>query len=623
MNAFWTLARKMLRYRAMLAFALVGAVISGMALGGGIVGAAPVLDAIVGEERTLAEMGREFNAESPIDIPEGVLESLPTKPFTAVIFVVGGLGVLTIVGSTASFLHLFLSLTVVEKTVARIRRDLFRRVIHLPLKAVIEGGSADPMSRIVNDPQYLSAGFAALMSRGVAQVSKGVAAFLAAVVIDWRLTGITLLITPVLYTVIRRLGKTIRRASRSALERQKLLLGAASESLQGMRVVKVHTTERYESGRFHKINKEVLAQVLRARRARALSSPLVEAMGVITVAGLSLVAVKAVMDGELHPTTMVLTLVALGIAGASLRPLTGIINDIQGSAGAATRILELLHAPGEPGHGKDLPPLPPHRSSIEFRGVTFSYPGAEEPSIRDLSLEIRHGETVAIVGPNGSGKTTLLSLVPRLFDPDGGEVLVDGVDISTVSVRSLRRQIGVVTQETVLFEGTIASNIAYGASGVTREKITEAAERARAAGFIAEKGGLDAVVGERGLTLSGGQRQRIAIARAILRDPTILILDEATSMIDADSEAKIGQALAEFSTGRTTLVVAHRLSTVMNADRIAVLDQGRLVDCGKHGELLERCTVYRQIAQRQLIPAAPIEAVAVAADDAEAPDDAP
>ena len=602
MKAFWTLARHMLRYRSMLVCALVGAVVSGIALGGGIVGATPVINAIIGEGQTLAELGADFNAKSPIDIPAGVLDSLPTKEFTAVIVVVIGLSVLTLVGSTASFVHLYLSLTVVERTVARIRRDLFRRVIHLPLKAVIEGGSADPMSRIVNDPQYLSAGFAALLSRGVAQVSKGLAAFFAAVIIDWRLTGITLLVTPILYTVIRRLGKKIRRASRAALEEQKILLGAASESLQGLRVVKVHTTERYESGRFHKINKAVLAQILTARRARALSSPLVEAMGVLTVAGLALIAVKAVLDGELEPAPMVLTLAGLGIAGASLRPLTGIMNDIQGSAGAASRILEMLDAPSEPGHGKDLPQLAPHRSSIAFDRVTFSYPGADEPSINELSLEIPHGETLAVVGPNGSGKTTLLSLVPRLFDPDSGAVLVDGVDISTVSVRSLRKQIGVVTQETVLFEGTIATNIAYGASGVTREKIAEAAERARAAGFIADKGGLDGVVGERGLTLSGGQRQRIAIARAILRDPAILILDEATSMIDAESEAKITEALAEFSAGRTTLVVAHRLSTVINADRIAVLDEGRLVDTGTHTELLERCGVYQQIAQRQLIP---------------------
>jgi ABC-type multidrug transport system fused ATPase/permease subunit len=609
MDAFWKAARSMLRYRAMLGVALCCAIVSGSALGGGIMAAAPVIDAIVGQERTLAEMARDFNARSPIDIPESVIAGFPVKPFHAVIAVMMGLSVLTLIGATTNFAHLYLSMTVVERTVARVRRDLFRRVIHLPLRAVVAGGSSDPVSRIVNDPQQLSTGLAALISRGVAQVSKGIASFLAAVLIDWRLTGITLLVVPGMYAVIRSLGRTIRKASRAALGKQAMLYAATNETLQGLRVVKVYTSERYESGRFHRINKEVLAHILSARRARALSSPLVEGMAVLTIAGLTLIAVKAVFDEELDPADMILALAGLGIAGGSLRPLTGIINDIQQSAAAAERIEQMLAEPSEPGHDPSLPRIGRHADSIRFDRVWFTYPGGDQPAIRGLTLEIPHGQTLAVVGPNGSGKTTLLSLVPRLFDPDdaspeggsGGAVLVDGRDIRTVSVRSLRRQIGVVTQETVIFEGTIAQNIAYGADGATRERIVEAAKRARAHEFIEARGGYDAMVGERGLTLSGGQRQRLAIARAILRDPAILILDEATSMIDAESEAHITAALSEFSAGRTTLVVAHRLSTVVNADRIAVLDRGELVDLGTHDELLARCPTYRQIAERQLI----------------------
>ena len=609
-SAFWSLARKMLRYQRLLVIALICAVISGSSLGGGIIAASPVLEAIMGKEATLGELAMEFNAGDPIvEIPQAIIDRLPEKPFTAVIWMMIGLATLTLIGASSNFVHLYLSMIVVERTAAFIRRDLFRRVIHLPLRKLITDGSADPVSRIVNDPQQLGAGFGALISKGVAQVSKGVFAFAAAIIIDWRMTGITLLVAPLLYLVIRRLSKRIRRASRAALNKQALLYGAASESLQGLRVVKVHTTERYESGRFHKINKEVLSNLLAARRARALSSPLVEAMAVLTICGLTLIAVKAVMDEEITATTMFLTLGALGISGASLRPLTGIINDIQQAAPAAERIQQLLAEPSEPGHGRELSRLPRHAHTITFRNVTFTYPGAESPSIRGLTLEVAHGETVAVVGPNGSGKTTLLSLVPRLFEPDAeqtdgsapGAILIDGTDIRTVSVRSLRKQIGVVTQETVLFGGTIADNIAYGAEGATHERIIDAAKQARAHAFIEAKGGYETVVGERGLTLSGGQRQRLAIARAILRDPAILILDEATSMIDADSEARITEALAEFSAGRTTLVVAHRLSTVINADRIAVLDKGELVDLGTHTELLGRCDVYRQIASRQLI----------------------
>lgn len=612
MDSFWKTAREMLRYRRMLIVALCCAVISGSSLGGGIMAAAPVVDAIVGQEQTLAELAHKFNAASPIDIPDRVIATFPTKPFKAVVVVMIGLSILTVIGATANFAHLYISMTIVERTIARVRRDLFRRVIHLPLRSIVTGGSADPASRIFNDPQQLGTGLAALISKGVSQVSKGVAAFIAAFIIDWRLTGITVLVAPALYAIIRTLSKRIRRASRAALNQQSLLLGAINESLQGLRVVKVHTTERYETGRFHKINKKVLGHILTARRARALSSPLIEATAIITVAGLSLIAVKAVFDNELEPTELILALGALGIAGASLRPLTGIINDIHQSAAAAERIEQMLAEPAEPGHDKDLPRLSRHSGAIRFEHVTFTYPEADHPAIRDLTLEIPHGQTLAVVGPNGSGKTTLLSLVPRLFDPDGvkthlddpqGVVRVDGTDIRTISIRSLRKQIGVVTQETVLFGGTIAQNIAYGAEAPTHERIVEAAKKARAHEFIEAKGGYDTVVGERGLTLSGGQRQRIAIARAILRDPAILILDEATSMIDADSEAQITAALAEFAAGRTTLVVAHRLSTVLNADRIAVLDKGELIDTGTHSELLDRCAVYRQIAERQLIPA--------------------
>jgi ABC-type multidrug transport system fused ATPase/permease subunit len=251
-----------------------------------------------------------------------------------------------------------------------------------------------------------------------------------------------------------------------------------------------------------------------------------------------------------------------------------------------------------------LPKLARHCESIRFDGVTFTYPRAERPALDQITLEIRHGQRVAIVGPNGSGKTTLLALVPRLFDPNpgSGAVLIDGRNIREVAVRSLRRQIGVVTQETVLFRGTIRGNVAYGADDASEERVVAAAKKARAHEFIAAMPkGYDTPVGEQGLTLSGGQRQRIAIARAILRDPSILILDEATSMIDADSEAKIAEALAEFASGRTCLIVAHRLSTVINADRIVVMDAGRIVDDGTHAELLKRCSVYRLIAENQLV----------------------
>lgn len=627
MDRFWHFARGMLRHRRMLILAGVFAALSAGGLGAGLAGVLPILKNILGEpeeRRGLPELANELNSRIWGIIPDDWIAGLPEGPFNAVLGVILALGVLTIFGAAANFLHAYLSLTVVSRTIADIRRDAFRRAVHLPLRSVLAAGPTDTVSRIVFDTSTLASGFAAVLSKAVAQVTKGAAALAVAFVVEPRLAVVAIGVGAVLGVVIRKLGKRIRRASKAALGQQAKLYQTASEALGGLRVVKAYAAERSETGRFHRINKEVVKQELRARRARALASPLVETLALFVMGGLSLVAIKAILDGALDPSEFFVVLGSLAIAAGSLKPLTGVLTDIQSSRGAADRLAELLEAPLEPGHGHKLPKLPRHSKSIGFEKVTFSYPGATDAALRDISLEIPFGQVVAFVGPNGCGKTTLLSLVPRLFDPDAGEegrptgrVLIDGRDVREYAVRSLRRQIGVVTQDTVLFQGTIRTNIAYAADGtVTEEQIKEAARRARAEEFIlAKPGGYDEPIGEGGSGLSGGQRQRLAIARAILRDPAILILDEATSMIDSDSEAKIAEAIAEFVSGgraekngtvgptragRTCLIVAHRLSTVVNADRIVVMDGGRIADQGRHDELLKRCELYRQLARNQL-----------------------
>ncbi|MCH7960739.1 MAG: ABC transporter ATP-binding protein [Planctomycetes bacterium] len=634
-RSFWSFAARMMRYRWLLLTAVLCALVSAGGLGAGFLGVKPVLEIVVGEpllddagerllkadgtlaERDLAYFAHQFNSVAPaaLVVPEEWLARLPTGEFTAVMWIMVGLAGLTLMGGAANFGHQYFALTVVHRTITNIRRESFHNVIRQPLKNVLADGTSDTVSRIVNDSNALMTGFTALVSKSLAQTSKGMAAFIAALIIDWRLPVAVVPMSIILYIIIRRLGKRIRRASRSALQSQSRLLGATNEALQGLRVVKVHTTERYEAGRFHRLNKQVMRQLLQARTARALSSPLVEVLSVLALGAVTIVATKLILTGFLEPANFAVSIAALFAAGASLKPLAGLYNDIQAAEPAARRLAELLERDPEPGHAAGMPKLPRHEKSIRFEQVTFTYPRAAIPAIKNIDLVIRHGETVAIVGPNGSGKTTLLALVPRLFDPDQptdgeahGRVLLDGRDIRDYSVRSLRRQIGVVTQETILFSGTIRSNIAYGAEGVTEEKIVRAATRARAHEFIEKmSGGYDTIVGEQGLTLSGGQRQRLAIARAVLRDPAILILDEATSMIDADSEAKIAEAIADFSDGRTCLIVAHRLSTVVNADRIIVMDQGEIVDEGTHEQLLDRCETYRLIARTQLVRGAPVE----------------
>ena len=605
-HTFWTFARRMLRYRLTLVMAIVFASLSAGGLGAGLLALKPVLDNILGDRKDLPVLAREFNAKAGPNwqIPDWIIQSLPTGAFTAVFWIMLALGLLTVLGAAANFLHAYLSLSIVNLTTTNIRRDAFHRVLRLPLKDIVVGGPSDAISRIVNDTNNLGSGFNALLSKAVAQVTKGVAGLVTALVYDWKLAGAALLVGPLLAAVIRKLGKRIRRASRHALESQGGLYGAAVEALQGLRVVKVHTTERYEAGRFHRFNKEVMRQLNRVRTARAIASPAVEVMSIFALGSLVLVAAYNIDRQNIDPSNFILTLMALGVAGAALKPLTGILNDIQSAAGAADRLAELMNASPEAGHDNRLPKLARHAQNIRFEDVTFTYPRSSRPALDRVTVDIRHGQRIAIVGPNGSGKTTLLALVPRLFDPNpgGGKVFIDGRDIREVSVRSLRRQIGVVTQETVLFRGTIRANIAYGAEDATEDRIIAAAKMARAHEFIvAMPQGYETPVAEQGMTLSGGQRQRIAIARAILRDPSILILDEATSMIDADSEAKIAEAITEFSVGRTCLIVAHRLSTVINADRIIVMDAGRIVDDGRHAELMHRCGVYRLIAENQLV----------------------
>ena len=290
--------------------------------------------------------------------------------------------------------------------------------------------------------------------------------------------------------------------------------------------------------------------------------------------------------------------VSLAVAGASFRPLAAIINDISAASAPARRILGVLSEATESDKGKK---LPRHTNSLEFRGVTYAYPGAESPAVIAVDLKIHFSEHVAVVGPNGSGKTTLLGMVPRLLEPDSGVILLDGVDIAESQLAGLRGQMGVVTQEPFIVHGTIGENISLGRPQASQAEIEAAAAASHAADFIeALPDGYQTVVAEHGASLSGGQRQRISIARALLRNPSLLILDEATSQVDSESEAAIAEAIRGIR-DCTVLVIAHRLATVLDCNRIVVMDGGRVVDVGPHAELLERCDLYARLIRTQLV----------------------
>ncbi len=609
MGPFLFFARRLLRSPGSLALTLVFATISAGGLGAGLLALAPILRLLLGTSAsTLPQIAQQYNASHPwIPIPESVIALLPLERMDGVLLVLSGVAAITLVGALANFLHQYISISLCTRIVARVRLDAFRHALRMPLSQIVDRGPAEFTSRIVRDAAELQSGLVALTSRTVAQLTKGAAALAVAIIFDWRIVVVAAVVGPILAIVLRKTGKRIRRGLRGALKNQEVLLRVAGESLQGSRAVKTATAEADMVRRFNHANEMVVREELRARTARSVAGPLVETIAIFAVIGLCVLVVREIIRGTMTVDEFVLSLGALAVAGGSVRPMSGLIGDMQAASAPAQRLKETLELVTEPRRNRTQPSLPRHSASIRFEEVTFRYPSAEAPTLRALSFEVRHGEHIAVVGPNGCGKTTLLSIVPRMLEPQGGRVLVDGRDISGVTLRSLRRQIGVVTQESMLIRGTIAENIALGSSsvhlrGVSRDAIRAAAQRAHASEFIeALPDGYDTLVSEQGASLSGGQRQRIAIARAIVRDPSILILDEATSQIDAESEAQINKAIEEFGRQRTVIVVAHRLSTMLAADRILVMEQGSLIDSGTHAELITRCDVYARLARAQLL----------------------
>ncbi|MGH7230976.1 MAG: lipid A export permease/ATP-binding protein MsbA [Nitrospiraceae bacterium] len=481
-----------------------------------------------------------------------------------------------------------------------IRQELYLQLMRLPVRFHDANTSGRLVSRVINDVN--------LMANAVAGVLKDLfqqgLTFLAMVGVifyqSWKLAAVSAIVVPLSFYTMVQMGQRLRNLATRGQEKIGDMASALQESLAGIRIVKAFGREEAEGVRFRHSNHAFLGATMKSIQVSSLASSHMEVIGVLGVAAIIWYGGWLVIQGVMTPGAFFSFLAAMFMAYTPIRRLAGANNTIQQALSAAERVFAILDMENEQKRSEGLKKLPPLTQSLEFRGLSFQYEGSDLPALNGIDLSVRAGEMVALVGSSGSGKTTLVGLVPRFYDPTEGVILIDGQAIDECTLRSLRAQIGIVSQETVLFDDTVKHNIAYGRPEATNAQIDEAAKAAYAHEFIMRlPEGFETRIGENGVKLSGGERQRLAIARAILRDPPLLILDEATSALDSESERIVQLALSNLMKHRTTLVIAHRLSTVQNADRIVVLERGRIVETGSHEELLRRGGLYKRLHAMQ------------------------
>lgn len=455
------------------------------------------------------------------------------------------------------------------------------------------------ISRLLNDIERMKTAVSEKLTEISTALFYLIALLISAFYQDYKLTLISLVTVPLIVYPISKFSRKLRRVSKKSQEEIATLADLMKETLSGISIVQMFRMEEKEGERYKKANYNLFRVNLKATRVMALTTPLMELIGGIAVAGILYYGHFKIVKGEITLGSFSAFLATLYAMYVPIKKLSQANNIIQQAVAAAERSVELLEYKTSVFEKENAQILPPFSDKIVFEDVSFSY--ARGPKVLDrINLCIPRGKKIAVVGPSGAGKTTLVSLIPRLFDVTEGSLKIDGYDVREVTLKSLRSQIGVVTQDTVLFNLTAKENICYGNENVLLDEVIEAAKRAKAHDFIISLSkGYETLLGEGGSSLSGGQRQRIAIARAILNNPPILILDEATTSLDADSEYAVTEAIKELMKGRTTIVIAHRLATVVNADMIIVLDDGRIVESGKHDELLSKSGLYSQLCEKE------------------------
>jgi subfamily B ATP-binding cassette protein MsbA len=483
-------------------------------------------------------------------------------------------------------------------TVRDLRNELYERIIHQSHRFFSERSTGEMVSRVVSDADAIQAAVSTRMG-DLLQESITLLGLIAFVFwLNPLLAAVSFITAPLIIVPVVQFGKRLRRTTHASQERMAEIATLLEETIRGVRIVKAFTMEPFEIGRFREATRRHLRWNLRAQRIQALTSPVMELLAGVCMVLLFAYAQSRIASGRLTAGQFASFLTALALMYAPIKKLNKVNLSLNTALSASERVFRMLDIDNEVKEGASAVELSGVGNGIRYERVTFSY--GTEAVLREVDLPVAPGEIVAIVGGSGAGKSTLVNLLPRFYDVNGGRIAIDGRDIREVTLKSLRSLMGLVTQEVILFNDSVRNNIAYGRGDADERRVIDAAKAANAHDFIsALPQGYDTIVGESGVLLSGGQRQRLAIARALFKDPPILILDEATSALDTESERLVQQALVNLMRGRTTLVIAHRLSTIRNADKIVVLDQGRIVEQGRHEELLARRGIYRKLYDLQ------------------------
>jgi subfamily B ATP-binding cassette protein MsbA len=568
-------------YYLRLILGLLFAILNGASTGGLILAVNVAMGGMSGEGFNLSIFK---NMANNLTSPEGDAGQMELALVVSILVVVA------LLQCVALFASKYLVEWVGNRVVADLRAKLFRHIHALPMQFFGKSRVGELISRLTADTALLTSMVSNVLGDLIREPFVLLFGIGSMVVVDWKLAIIALVIFPVCISPVAMLGRRVRKASKSSQENMGDMLSIVQESIGGAMVVKAFQTEDEEVARFSAFNNKVFKFLMRQSRSGALSEPIMVFLSAVTVAAVVVYAHYY----KLPLSVLVSFGMAIGLMYKPAKKLSQLHMKIQKATAGADRIFEILDVQNTIDDAPGAVPFRGRVETVEFKDVRFAY---DDKQVLDgINLQSQSGKCMAFVGSSGAGKTTLVNLIPRFFDVTGGRIELNGKDIRSYTVQSLRSQIGVVTQDTVLFNRSVADNISYGSPKATREQIEDAARRANAHNFIIELAdGYDTVIGERGSLLSGGMAQRVAIARALLKNPPILILDEATSALDTESERLVQGALDELMKDRTVFVIAHRLSTIAHADSIVVLDQGKVVEQGTHAELLEKGGKYKYL----------------------------